>query len=443
MNSLYGQVRGYDRLRIRREAARNAGISRAELRDVCDSLLAKRLATSIRHFAGYADKVSRHLGGVPGTGVPVRLADLPVWTRDDQNRLFDSLEGPPAEGSYVHSTGGSTGSPTRFYVTRESYEWRTAVSDRAYSWAGAEEGQRSVYVWGTPVYPPALTARLKSRTHHWLQRRAYFDSFRFGEKEKEDCCALINRVRPHSLVGYAGNLVELADFVRRQPASLTWKAPTAVTAAEGLAPGRRELLEEHLAAEVFMSYGSREFMLIGMECREHSGYHVATDNVMAEVVAEDGTPASPGETGRILVTDLRNDGNPFLRYEIGDLGAMMPEDGVCPCGLPFPLLARVDGRTQEVIRLPGGEKLTALFVPHLMKEFGWIRGYQLVQESDRAIRIRLVGDKELTPELTGPVADALRPKVGSEMRIEFELVDCLDKTPSGKTPIVIQGERRR
>lgn len=439
LNSLYGQVRGYGRLRIRREAAGNARVSGEALRKICDGLLAERIAASIRRFPVYADKVQNHLGRLPGDKETVRLADLPVWTRDDQNRLFESLDGPPVAGSYVHATGGSTGSPTRFYVTRESYEWRTAVSDRAYAWAGAQEGQRSVYVWGTPVYPQGLAARIKAHTHHWFQRRAYFDSFHFGEAEKEACCRLINRTRPHALVGYAGNLVELAEYVQRHPSSLSWKARTAVTAAEGLAPGRRELVKGRLADELFMSYGSREFMLIGMECHEHRGYHVAADNVWAEVVRDDGTPAAAGETGRILVTDLRNDANPFVRYEIGDLGTIAVEDDVCPCGLPFPLLASVDGRVQETILLPNGEKLTALFIPHMMKEFEWIRRYQVVQESDRSIRIRVVADDELGPALTDRVEEALRPKVGPDMSIGFERVDHLQKTPSGKTPIVVQG----
>jgi len=51
--------------------------------------------------------------------------------------------------------------PLRFYVTRESYEWRTAVSDRGYGWAGAEEGRRSFYVWGTPIRAPSPAQRLK------------------------------------------------------------------------------------------------------------------------------------------------------------------------------------------------------------------------------------------------------------------------------------------
>jgi phenylacetate-CoA ligase len=212
-----------------------------------------------------------------------------------------------------------------------------------------------------------------------------------------------------------------------------------VTAAEGLRSGQRDLVEEQLVDEVFQSYGSREFMMIGMECWKHEGYHLVGTNLQVEVVDETGKPSDPGETGRILVTDLRNDANPFIRYEIGDLGAMAPHDYQCPCGLPFPMLQRVDGRTQEVIVNANGDRLTALFIPHLMKEFDWIDGYQIAQQAPGIVEVRLVTQTDLATELTTPVTDALRSKLGADMTVSYRRMSSLAKSPSGKTPIVIRG----
>ena len=429
-------MRGYRRSAIRRMVAQNVKAPPEAPAEQAKTLLEQQVRNAIALFPQYAEKVRAFRGSLPDDGESVSLDELPVWTRGDQRRLFDSLSGPPFPGAIRHSTGGSTGVPLHFYITRESYEWRMAVSDRGYSWAGAEEGRQSFFVWGTPVYPPAPLKRLKMKLHHALQRRTYFDSFNFDEVQKQRCCRMINKQKPPALVGYAGNLVELVWYARRNPGTLQWKAKTLITAAEGLHPGQRELLEEYLADEVFMSYGSREFALIGMECSHHCGYHIASDNLLVEVVDNNGNPAPAGETGRILVTDLRNAANPFIRYEIGDLGTMSGEP--CPCGLPFPVLATVDGRVQEVINKQDGSKLTALFIPHMMKEFPWIEGYQVVQESNDAICINVVTGEELTNELTESVRRVLQPRVGNDMKITFERVDRLQKNKSGKTPIVIQ-----
>ena len=235
-------------------------------------------------------------------------------------------------------------------------------------------------------------------------------------------------------MGYAGNLVELALYVEDRP--LIWKTASLVTAAEGLRPGQRELLEATLTDEVFLSYGSREFMLIGMECKEHCGYHISCDTLFVEVVDEAGMPCEPGQPGRILVTDLRNEANPFIRYEIGDMGTMA--DAACPCGLPFPMLASVDGRIQEFLLTTTGERLTALFIPHLMKEFGWIRGYQLEQARAGIVKVNVLTDQELVATEVSILVAALEAKLGSGSQVQIARVAALKKSASGKVPIVVR-----
>lgn len=428
----YGQLRGYDRLRIRNEvvsAARTTSSTSLGCR--ASELFQARFAEALRSFPLYAAKVAAS-GGNP-----------PVLSKSDLTEILAAPDNFFASPVIRHTTGGSTGQPFRFFISRESYEWRTAVSDRGYSWAQAEEGRRSFYVWGTAIYKQGWKQRIKEGVHHWLQNRKYFDSFLFDDARKAECCRQINRFKPVSLVGYSGNLIELARYVQRHPGQLTWRAKTAVTAAEGLRPGMRDLIEQHLADEVFMSYGSREFMLIGMECRAHGGYHLSSDNLYVEVVDANGVPCQPGETGRIVVTDLHNTATPFIRYAIGDIGVMGAGDyglqpSVCPCGLPFPLLQSVEGRLQEVIVRADGEKMTALFIPHLMKEFPWVDGYQVVQAAPGVMTMNLVTGDVRWAEKTGAIELLLRARLGDCMQIAFERVERLRKTATGKTPIVVE-----
>ena len=434
-NNVLGQVKGFGRLRIRGEVAGNVRLPREAMEALRGTLFRQRVGDAVERFPLYAARAQEKMGRLPGGDEDIELHDLPIWTREDQKRHFESFDGPLDDDWFVHCTGGSSGQPLRFHVSRESYEWRMAVSDRGYSWAGAEEGRKSFFVWGAPALPISIGQRIKSTLHHCVQRRAFFDSFQFGDEEKEACCRDINRFRPNALVGYAGNLVELAKFVAGNPGLLKWRAQSVVTAAEGLRGGERELLEDALGGRVFMSYGSREFMLIGMECSEHAGYHISSDNLIVEIVDEDGKVAAAGKAGRILVTDLRNAATPFIRYEIGDIGVI--DDEQCSCGLPFPMLRRVDGRIQEIIYGTDGSKLSALFIPHLFKEFLWIDGYQLVQDKRSDLQVNIVCGCEVTKELSDPVREELLAKLGREMKIGFVRVEKLQKSASGKTPIVL------
>jgi phenylacetate-coenzyme A ligase PaaK-like adenylate-forming protein len=436
ISSLYGELRGYHRLAIRRWVAANESLPSDALRKLTEREFQGHVQRSLERFPFYAERVRAHRGSLPTPGKPVRPEELPVWTRHDQREFFAQQE-RPQDSLYAHQTSGSTALPVRFHVTRESYEWRTAVMDRSYSWGGAEEGRKSLHVWAADHDRAPLSEAIKRYVHLVLQRRAYFDAFKeFSDAERLTCIELINHVKPHALVGYTSMLVDLARYVRDHPGVLLWKPRTMVSAAEGLQPGHRELLQEHLVGEVYMSYGSREFMSVGMECHHHAGYHLASDNLLVEVVDDHGQPVAEGEEGRIVITDMHNAANPFIRYEIGDVGTAGPADAPCPCGRPFPRLASVDGRLQDVIRTSTGV-VSGLYLTYTMRQFDdWIEGYQVVQDSLDRILVRLVTRTEFTPERLAPVTALLREKF-ADLSIDYERVHELARRRSGKVALVI------
>jgi len=434
---LYGDIRGYHRGSIRRRVDAQQRLSHDEMARLNEREFQLHLHRSIARFPFYAERVKAHRGSLPNVGEPVRSEELPVWTRHDQREFFAQQE-RPHDSMFAHQTSGSTSLPVRFHITRESWEWRNAIVDRAYGWAQAEEGRKSLYVWAADQKRPDLAQRIKHGVHMRLQRRVQFDAFQqFGDAEREACVRMINRFRPHAIVGYTGQLVDIARYVRAHPGLLTWKAKTLVNAAEGLQAGQRELLRSTLVDDVFLSYGCREFMSIGMECDRHVGYHMHTDNLRVEVVDDEGRPVSPGEEGRIVVTDFHNAATPFIRYEIGDIGVMARPDTRCACGLPFPLLTSVDGRLQDVVHTPNGP-MSGLYVTYTMRQFDyWVEGYQVIQNANDRIKVRLMTKSEFTPERLGPIKALLKKKLGESMTIEFERVTELERRRSGKVALVI------
>lgn len=433
----YGQLRGYGRWSIRAQAAASVRLAPEILHRQQKVAFQQRVWQAIQQFPAYADKVRRHCGQLPEASEAIEPEALPIWTRDDQRALFQSLNPADYRGCFLHSTGGSSGQPIRFYMTRHSYEWRRAVSLRGYSWAEAQPGIRTLYVWSDPAVTPPLVKRMKIAAHALVERRRHFSCFYFSRERQAECCQVIDRYRPHAIVAYASKLAELAAFVRENPGRLKWRTPHLVTGAEALYPPQRKLIEEYLGGVVQISYGSREFMLIGMECPRQTGYHLSEDNLLVEVVDESGKPSAPGEPGRILVTDLNNAANPFVRYELGDLGTMAPAGERCPCGLPFRRLLHVDGRMQDQVLATNGARLTAIFFPHNLKEFPWIDRFQVHQSSQAGIELRLITPEPLQADRVAAVRRALQPALGADSRIEVVRVEQLEQAPNGKIPMVI------
>ncbi|HKW14829.1 MAG TPA: hypothetical protein VJS69_10125 [Candidatus Krumholzibacteria bacterium] len=438
ISTLYGQGRGYRRLDIRRRVFANEKLSPQALALASEDSFQRHVQRSIARFPFYAERVKAHRGSLPKPGESVRPEELPVWTRRLQSDFFAQQE-RPADAAYMRQTSGSTSIPVRYYATRESYEWRTAVMDRVYAWAHAEEGVRSVHVWGADPYPPAGFHKIKRRVHLVLQRRHFFNAFQeFGDAELAACCEMINHVKPHAIVGYTSMLVDIAKYARDHQA-LAWKSRSIVATAEGLMPGQRELLEAALTREVFNSYGAREVMNIASECEKHEGMHLSWDNLRTEVVDADGNPVAAGTDGRVVVTDFHNAASPIIRYEVGDIGSMWPNEP-CACGRPFPRIARIDGRLNDVIQTPRGP-MSQIWFGLVIRDFDWITGWQVVQSQRDRVLFRLITTQELTPGLLAPFLAKLRTGLG-DMTIDFERAAELTRRPNGKfQPIISTLER--
>ncbi len=359
---------------------------------------------------------------------------LPFVSKDDIRQHRDEmLADNYRDRVYEHKTGGSTGAPLGFFVNHTSYEWRRAVSMRGYSWAACEEGDRQFYVWGAPIGTPPLKQRVKTTLHNAALRRRIFSSFGFSESAMAECVRQINEFRPLTIIGYTNALCLLAEHILEHHMVVV-PVDGIITAAEGVNDVQRQTIERAFSAPVFASYGSREFMLIGMECEQHNGLHVSSENLFVEVI-KDGKPAGDGETGEIVITDLHNFGMPFIRYKMGDLGVATMR--TCPCGRGLPLLQRVEGRVLDVIRTPDGRIVPGEFFPHLLKEFSTVKQFQVVQKRTDLLEIKLVlRDGEQNGQLER-IELEIRKVLGTTITVNLKPVDEIHQSPSGKFRVTI------
>ncbi|MBN2233202.1 MAG: phenylacetate--CoA ligase [Deltaproteobacteria bacterium] len=87
----------------------------------------------------------------------------------------------------------------------------------------------------------------------------------------------------------------------------------------------------------------------GLDCRYHCGIHYWADYYIVEIVDPDTLePLPPGEAGEMVVTTLRKEAAPLIRYRTRDLCRLLP--GECPCGSPFPRHDRILGRTDNMFK---------------------------------------------------------------------------------------------
>jgi phenylacetate-CoA ligase len=86
----------------------------------------------------------------------------------------------------------------------------------------------------------------------------------------------------------------------------------------------------------------------GLDCLYHTGIHYWADYYILEILDPDTLrPVPEGETGEMVVTTLKKEAAPLIRYRTRDLTRLIP--GKCRCGSILPRHDRLLGRSDDMI----------------------------------------------------------------------------------------------
>jgi phenylacetate-CoA ligase len=200
----------------------------------------------------------------------------------------------------------------------------------------------------------------------------------------------------------------------------------------------------------FNLYGTTEAGAINVDCSFHRGIHIFEDLWIAEIVDEQNQPVPDGSPGqKVLITNLFNFTQPLIRYEVSDMLTMSTE--TCPCGRPFRLIARIEGRSDDIVYLRSPQGLDVPVHPfHFHSVIGAlqeIKEYRVVHEADR-IGISVVLRAGVSEEgVAGKLTEDLRinfESLGAECPdIQVGFVNRIERDPStmGKLKLVESNTR--
>jgi phenylacetate-CoA ligase len=160
---------------------------------------------------------------------------------------------------------------------------------------------------------------------------------------------------------------------------------------------------------------------------------VTAENLIIEVVDDEGRPVAEGVEGRVVVTDLYNYAMPFVRYANGDRAVA---GGRCGCGRGLPLLSEIVGRQADMLTTPDGRRVSGLYFPHLLKDFASVQRFQVVQEGPEAVVLELQAPDATREELER-ISSASRVVLGPTVRFTIRTVSEIALSPSGKLLVVV------
>lgn len=368
------------------------------------------------------------------------LPKLPVLTKAAIRAAGDELVADTTHVSRLRpmSTSGSTGEPLLFYSTVEDQVSRgMARALRAFQWAGVRMGDR----YATLARPRHFDSQRERMLHRMSLRFRRAVEMDYGSLSDERIALLARKVqrgRFACLDGTPPLLSLLAEFIRSHGLEVP-HIESIVCSGEQLYPHERRLLRETLGSEPYSVYSSYEVFEIAGECEAHAGLHVHAEDVVVEVVDEEGMPVPDGRSGRLLLTSLHNDAMPFIRYAIGDIGTL--DSTPCSCGRELPRLVGVVGRASELIIAPDGRRIFAADLGLESFSSLGVKQFRVVQHDLHLIEALVIWHADVSPEARKKrgrkLAEALRARVGPDIEVNVKSVEHIEPTAAGKHLVVV------
>ncbi|PID59084.1 phenylacetate--CoA ligase [candidate division KSB3 bacterium] len=209
----------------------------------------------------------------------------------------------------------------------------------------------------------------------------------------------------------------------------------------------RQRVEQALGVKAFNSYGLSEMYGPGVafECREQTGMHIWEDYFLAEVIDPETLEAvEDGVEGELVLTTLTREAMPLIRYRTRDLTMVIPEP--CPCGRTHKRIARIKGRSDDMIIVKGVNVFPMQIEKVLMSipEVG--KNYRIELQTVEEIDVMTVnvevhnnvflGDIKCLRALQQKITAALRAELLFTPKVSLVEPDSIPKAP-GKAIRVI------
>ncbi len=448
---------------------RNLVTYRRNNRKTPDVLAQQQLAAfrkMVRHAMDHTEFYARHYQGLDPDQVVPR--DLPIVTKQDLREHYhdfftdsslrrEDLEAfvkePSNFGTYykgryvVLHTSGTTGPSTILVYDREAFARIKAVSlvrgfDRPASpWTAAKVAVNPVKPkFAIVVIDGGLYPAVTNFMYQPAATRHFFQIERFSLfTPLDELVAALNEYQPWFLIGYPSVIAALALEQKAGRLHILDGPPrrSVATLSEPLLPQVRRLVKEVWGLPVIDTYGTGECLPLARGCSKHGCLHVNDDLAMMEVVDEDLEPVLAGVQGKsILVTNLFNHVQPFIRYQVSDLVTLA--EAPCDCGSPLTTIQSVEGRTEEMIWLEDDGGNRELLHPYLfvvaMFRVPAVKDFQVIQTGPHRLQVRLepiepgmLDEEDVRRELRRELELA---QLRSPLELDYKIVDHIGPDPS-------------
>jgi phenylacetate-CoA ligase len=370
------------------------------------------------------------------------LQKLPFTTKDDlrDNYPFGMCAIPLKDCVRIHSSSGTTGNPTVVLHSRKDLdEWANQVA-RDMFMVGTRDTDVFQNTSGYGMFTGGLGFQYGAEKLGCLTVPAGAGNSKRQIKFIQD----FGTTTVHIIPSYATRLAEVMYEIGVDPRRDT-KLKRMFIGAEPHSEEQRQRIEQLFGIKAYNSFGMSEMCGPGVafECPEQNGLHIWEDYEIVEIVdPATGEPVPDGEYGELVLTTLRREAMPLIRYRTHDLTCILPGD--CPCGRTHKRLARFRGRCDDMIILKG-VNIFPIQIEKILMKFKELGNNFLITLDTINNNDEMLIEVELNDLFTDnyPVLENLRKEITRQLKDELLITPKLKFVTKNSLPSAEGGKAVR
>lgn len=312
----------------------------------------QRIKEQLKYLTNYEGSFYQNkLKGIDVNGFCCKedFETLPFTNKEELREIYPlGLQAvPDKEIVRIHSSSGTTGVPIIIPYTRKDVNDWAELFKRCYETAGITDSDR-IHI--TPGYG-LWTAGIGFQSGAELLGAMVIP---MGPGNTEKQLKMMMDMKSTVLCATSSYALLLAEEIAKQGIRDKIHLKKGVIGSERWGAKMRKRIAEELGVQLYDIYGLTEIYGpgIGMSCDYECGMHYWDDYLYFEIINPNTGEVLPdGEIGELVITTLRKEGAPLIRYRTHDLTRILP--GACSCGLDYPRIDTILGRTDDMVKVKG------------------------------------------------------------------------------------------
>ena len=362
------------------------------------------------------------------------IRKIPFTTKADLRDTypFGMASVPLRECTRLHSSSGTTGTPTVILHTKKDLEeWANQVARNLWM-VGLRPDDVFQNSSGYGMFTGGLGFQYGAERMGMLTIPAAAGNSLRQIKFMTD----FGTTALHAVPSYVTRLYEVMQSAGVDPRKDT-KLKVLAIGAEPHSEEQRRRIEEMMGVKAYNSFGMSEMCGpgVGFECQEQNGLHFWEDYYIVEIVdPETLEPVADGEIGELVLTSLCREAMPLLRYRTRDLTRVLGRS--CPCGRNHVRIDRMRGRSDDMMVLRG-VNIFPIQIEKILMTFPELASNYLITLTTDADNDNMTVEVELEELFTDDFRrlQELTNRIQRALKDEILLTPHIKLLPKGTLPV--------